>query len=462
MFLPLILITTIAFIAILFLLWFFILRKRNPYSKNSFKALWDIEKVVLETTEYNEATQKVVDIILDQLGYLKYGYQVIVLGLIDHENNTLKRIAISHTDAASEFLKASPVPFQNITIPLDSKENILVKAINEKKMFSSSKVSDVLYPALPREWVNDFQKFLGIKSTLAFPVMAKDKVLGAIIFSLNKNTSKIKDSEWTILDSFVGAVGIALDNAILFKNLEESKKRELDKANELLRLKDEFVFVAVHDLKNPVTAIDGYISMINENIEKLDKDTKENLEGIVELNSRLKQLVNDLLQVARAESQTVKVNFKNVNIVDLIEKIVKQVTPSASLKKVSINTNLDKSHKTVLADDLKLKEVIENLLSNAIKYNKEGGKINVKTKALDSHLEISVGDTGYGIPKDQQGKVFQKFFRARQKDTYDVPGTGLGLFVVRMLVEKMNGKITFISEEGKGTTFIFTLPLAIN
>ena len=96
------------------------LKTRSPYSKSTFEAIWEIEKVVLETTDFDEATHKVVNIILTQLGYLKYGYQVIVLTLLDQQKGVLKRIAISETEAAGKFLKASPIPFQNIEIPLTS------------------------------------------------------------------------------------------------------------------------------------------------------------------------------------------------------------------------------------------------------------------------------------------------------------------------------------------------------
>lgn len=225
------------------------------------------------------------------------------------------------------------------------------------------------------------------------------------------------------------------------------------------RTKDEFVFIATHDLRTPVTAIDGFVKLIKMSKEKFSKETEDSFQAIVEASERLKQLVNDLLQVARSESGTIKVELAPVDIVSLIESLLREVTPMASDKKVTLKTALERDVKMVMADEAKLKEVMENLLSNAIKFNREGGSVEVTTKKDKDALSVSVSDTGYGIPKQEQAKVFQKFFRYRGEETKDVPGTGLGLFVIRMLVEKMGGKITFVSEEGKGTTFTFSLAL---
>lgn len=244
------------------------------------------------------------------------------------------------------------------------------------------------------------------------------------------------------------------------KELKVVQERELAKAKELLKLKDEFVFIAAHDLRTPVTAISGFISLIKQRKGNLDTDMQENLNSIEEGSDRLKQLINDLLEVARSDSGTIKVKLSNIDIVSLIDKTIKEVGPSAAVKNVTITSNLDRSQNLVVADDEKVSEVLENLLSNAIKYNREGGKIDVATKAEAGRLSVSIADTGYGIPKEQQEQVFQKFFRARQKDTQNVSGTGLGLFLVRMLMEKMGGTISFMSEEGKGTIFVFSLPLA--
>lgn len=226
-------------------------------------------------------------------------------------------------------------------------------------------------------------------------------------------------------------------------------------------MKDEFVFIATHDLRTPVTAITGYIYIIKEDKKKLPENTQKNLAAVEESAARLEKLVDDLLQVAQSESGTIQIKVSPVDINKLIRVSIVEITPLAKEKNVTIETALEKES-MILADKDRLVEVMENLLSNAIKFNREGGNIKVFTKKVNDKLHISISDTGYGIPKDKQNKVFQKFFRIRTKETAGIAGTGLGLFVVRMLIEKMKGKISFTSEEGKGTTFTFILPLSKN
>ena len=112
-----------------------------------------------------------------------------------------------------------------------------------------------------------------------------------------------------------------------------------------------------------------------------------------------------------------------------------------------------------MADTQKLKEVVMNLLDNAIKYNREEGRVDITVFSQNDVLITEIRDTGYGIPAEDQAKIFQKFFRAPTKETQEVLGTGLGLFVIRMLIEKMGGKVMFSSSEGKGSTFSFWLPI---
>ncbi|MBN1169236.1 hypothetical protein JXA63_05090 [Candidatus Woesebacteria bacterium] len=244
------------------------------------------------------------------------------------------------------------------------------------------------------------------------------------------------------------------------KELRETQKRELAKANELLKLKDEFVFIATHDLRTPVTAIRGYLDMIQNCGDEFSEETKENFKFVMQSSDRLNRLVNDLLEVARSESGTIKVEVKPVDIVPVIEKCIKEVEPSAAENNIEIKTEIGKDEWYVLGDGVKLEEVMENLLTNGVKYNKQGGELKVSLKEEDKSLVVSVSDTGIGIPKEHQDKVFEKFFRSQTEKTKDITGTGLGLFVVRMLIEKMKGTITFKSTEGEGTTFIFKLKLA--
>ena len=437
----------------------------NTRFKGVFEAIWEIEKAVLETTYFDEATKRVVNIILTQLGYINYGYEVIVLSLLDIKKWELRRIAISQTQAAERFLKATPIPFENIVIPLTATINLSVKEIVERKVYVTENVSDVLYPALSKEWVESFQKQLGIKASIVFPILAKDRVLGSLIFSLSKEKEKIKEQEWSVLHSFVGAVGIALDNALLFRSLNVATK-QLQSANERLqqvdRLKDEFVSLASHELRTPMTIIKSYLWMIleKERAQLTDKQ-KLYLDRAYTSTERLINLVNDMLNVSRIESGRLTLDIKPIDIVELANTVYAEILPKA--QELGINLVVDKPTESlpkVMADKERIEQVLINLIGNSLKFTPKGGKITIALSYKDNMVTVAISDTGKGISKEDMPKLFQKFGMIgndylRKQSTQ---GTGLGLYLSKSIIELHGGKIWVESEgEGEGAKFSFTL-----
>jgi signal transduction histidine kinase len=473
----------LAFLAVIFLIIaifvllmaLFLLRQkmtrvsaRNDRFKGIFESIWRIEKAVLETVNFEEATGKVVNIILTELGYVNHGYEVIVLTLLDKEKQGLRRIAISNTESAARFLQASPVQFENIVIPLSANENLSVRAIQERKMFSSTEVADVLYPALSREWVDNFQKTLGIKTSLTFPIIAKDKILGSLIFSLSKEKGMISQEEWSILDSFVGAVGIALDNALLFKSLNETTQ-QLKVANEKLeqldKLKDEFVSLASHELRTPMTVIKSYIWMLLEGkAGELSEKQKTYLDRTFVSTNRLINLVNDMLNISRIESGRFTIEPKPMDMGQLIAEVVTEMQPRAQEQALNlIYEQPQQALPEIKADSERIKQVLINLIGNSLKFTPKEGSITISTGVKDNFLITSVKDTGQGIRAEDMEKLFKKFnmlggnYLTKQAGQ----GTGLGLYLSKALVELHRGRIWITSEgEGKGSTFSFALPIA--
>lgn len=237
----------------------------------------------------------------------------------------------------------------------------------------------------------------------------------------------------------------------------------IDGLIQLQKLKDEFVFIAAHELKAPVAAMKGYLTLlIDGTVGKIDETAKEFMIKIKNSNERLIQLVHDLLLIARTEAGAIKIEIHPVNIQEAILPIINEFKLEAEKRKIVIDYQSFENLPKVYADLDRLKEIFANLISNAIKYNVDNGKIVIYHKIQGDELLTFVKDTGLGIPKNQQEKIFQKFFRVQSKATESIQGTGLGLFIVKQLVEKMNGKIWFESEENKGTTFIVSFKIVKN
>ncbi|MEK7090152.1 MAG: sensor histidine kinase [Patescibacteria group bacterium] len=241
----------------------------------------------------------------------------------------------------------------------------------------------------------------------------------------------------------------------------------------LQELKNEFVFIAAHELRTPVTAIKGYMSMLFEgDAGPVPEAIKKFLEPVGQANDRLVGLINDILEIARSEAGRIKIEVFSVDIRASIKGVIQNIAPLAVERKIAINYAIGENEPIglllVLADTMRLHEVITNFISNAIKYDQEGGWIKIYHETDADFVTTHIEDNGIGIPKSEQGKIFEKFFRSDASKVAQIQGTGLGLFITKELVEKMGGKVWFQSpasaratagkEEGRGTRFSFKLP----
>lgn len=243
------------------------------------------------------------------------------------------------------------------------------------------------------------------------------------------------------------------DLGVAFNEMVKGLKR-------LKELREEFIFIAAHELRTPVTAIQGYISFVlDEKMSgQISGKAREFLSQVTLANKRLQRLVEDLLEVARSEAGRLKIEVSSTAVPEVIEAVLIELKPLADQKSIQLlyeSTNTP----NILADSGRMKEIMVNLVGNAIKYTIGSGIVTITHEVKGDILVTNVTDTGIGMSKEAQTKLFEKFYRIQTEKTRDISGTGLGLFIVRQIIEKMNGKIWVASEEGKGSTFSFSLPL---
>ena len=248
-------------------------------------------------------------------------------------------------------------------------------------------------------------------------------------------------------------------------NLDVTHEMEVDKT------KTEFVSLASHQLRTPLAAISWYTEMlISGDAGKLNKKQNKYLDEIYTGSQRMISLVRSLLDVSRLELGTYNINPEDIDIVKLLKVQVKENSQLAKNKKIKIKLDIDKNVKKAFVDEDLLNIVFQNLITNSLKYSPEKTEINIELKRLkkgstfnDKKMQYDallykVKDSGYGIPESQKDKIFKKLFRADNIKEYDSDGTGLGLYIIKTIVDNIKGYIWFESEINKGTTFYVIIP----
>lgn len=224
---------------------------------------------------------------------------------------------------------------------------------------------------------------------------------------------------------------------------------------ELSKLKTRMIRMASHDLKNPLGRISGYIQLIKAMSMSDDKLMKY-LHPIEHAAEEMNQLIADLLNLERTRSG--RQDMERFSLREVVEQVVSRHGPDALQKKQNYHAELSSKSLNMLGDLRQISQVVSNLIGNAIKYTPEGGSIDIRLHSDQNTIRFEVQDTGYGIPKEAQEKLFTEFYRVRSKETANIAGTGLGLSLVKSVIESHKGQVGVISEENMGSTFYFTLP----
>jgi len=226
------------------------------------------------------------------------------------------------------------------------------------------------------------------------------------------------------------------------------------------KLKTEFVSLSAHQLRTPLSAIKWTLQMLlDEDLGEITKEQREFIEKIYESNEKMIRLINDLLDVTRIEEGRYLYRPVLASLENEVQFVVNSYKEEIEKRKLKLEFKEPKKKlPQVMLDVEKMRLAIQNLLDNAIRYTHSGGQVTISLKGDKNKVEFRISDTGIGIPKDQQKRVFTKFFRGANAVKIETGGTGLGLYITKNIIEAHGGKISFKSEEGKGSTFYFSLP----
>lgn len=238
-------------------------------------------------------------------------------------------------------------------------------------------------------------------------------------------------------------------------NWDITHEKEVD------RMKTEFISLASHQLRTPLSAMKWFGEMlIKGDAGALNTEQKAYADNILASNKRMIELVDDLLNISRIESGRIIIDPEPVHLQSMMDEVINEAKIKTNTKKQEIILSVQPNLPEVDLDKKLIREVYANLITNASKYTPDGGVIRISISTKGNDLVSEVNDTGYGIDERDKGKIFTKFFRSQRTSKFDTEGNGLGLYLVKTIIDSSGGKISFESSEGKGTTFTFTLPIS--
>jgi PAS domain S-box-containing protein len=444
--------------------------------------------------ELKTAAEEIKKLLLAERAYREESEMLLQIGQIISAELDLQKIVQAVTDAATETTEAQFGAFFYNVLDEDGSKMLLYTlsgaSVEAFSKFSHPRATALFGPTFRGEGtirLGDVKKdsrygvnppYNGmpehhppVSSYLAVSVVSRSgEVLGGLFFG-HEDKDVFTERDERIVKGLAAQAAIAMDNATLFESTRQERvnaenaarenERLFNEAVEANRLKDEFLATISHELRTPLNAITGWSSMLLSNTLG-EKDARMAIETINRNARAQAQIIEDILDVSRIITGKLRLDIQLIDPGKIIESAIESARPAAEAKAIRLQMLLDPQAGPVSGDPNRLQQVIWNLISNAIKFTPKNGRVQVRLERINSHIEISISDTGQGISAEFLPYVFERFRQSDSTTSRRHGGLGLGLSIVRQLVEMHGGSVSVASPgEGQGATFVVTLPLAV-
>jgi PAS domain S-box-containing protein len=409
---------------------------------------------------YLAEASRVLATTLDYQKTLKQVAQLSVPDLADWcavdmagDDGSIVRLAVAHADPSKVEWAINLQ--QQYPVDMDSPRGVPnVLRTGESELYPDIPDEMLVASAIDEEHLR-LMREIGFTSAMVVPLSVHGRTLGAITFVRAESGRRYGPSDLAFAEVLARRAASAIDNARLYHEAQEARRA----AEEASRLKDEFLATVSHELRTPLTAVLGWMHLLRSG--RLDEEKSVLAVETIERNARSQaQLIDDLLEVSRIVTGRLRLDVRPVSPATIIEAAIEALRPAAEAKGVRLQKVLDTNVGTLSGDPARLQQIVWNLLSNAIKFTHRGGRVQVRLERVNSNIEIAVSDTGEGISTEFLPFVFDRFRQADMSTTRQHGGLGLGLAIVRHLVELHGGTVRADSAgEGKGSTFVVSFPL---
>ena len=432
------------------------LYKRNAelgVKNKTLSLLSELYEISITTVSSEELAQKICVTILEE-----FDFELVGILLHKREDSVLKPIAYALSKRLANINTVQQVDLNNIILRLND-HPILNSIIKARKIDHTNSLKEIWMSTVSDDYLTQVKNDANVKSSTILPLEVDHEVIGIAIFSFNRDYRNLVSYEKDSINSFKGIIAIALKKALLDEQLlaANEKLKVLDK------MKSEFVSIASHQLRSPLTSVRGYASMLLEgSFGTLAPKAKEAVERIAESSRFMASSVEDYLNVSRIQAGNMKYEYSDFNLKDLAERTSDDTRQTAMKKGLLLTFKSDLTKQGIVHADVgKTKQVIDNIINNSLKYTQHGAiAVFVYDDVKLKKIYVAVTDTGIGMSAHHLENLFGKFERADNANEINVTGTGLGLYIARKMAREMGGDILASSDgEGKGSTFTIELPL---
>ncbi len=413
-----------------------------------FYALFIYSYFEARATELNEAETNIRRV-LDVLGtepYLEYGLNYFT----------------AHMD---EFVQNADLPGGSLFVLFDADGDIFVRIPDNEKLAGKNISQTALEKVIISEKIgtDTITGQDGVKRLFVFKTLQVRDETEPVYAAIGVPQNEVLVYANLLLERSIVGLGfvtlaVFLIAWFLGNMLLVQRVRALEEVD---RIKSDFVSMTSHQLRTPLTAILWNLETLKkEKVGKLNGEQKSFLESALSSVDNLNYLVKLLLDIGRIEAGRLKINTGSSNLVSLTEEAAGEIVKEVNKKSITVEKKMPASLPRVNIDSVLTRQILLNLLSNAVKYTPNGGKIKIEVSKEKENIRVAVIDSGIGIPASEQGRVFSRFFRASNAEGEEsLEGTGLGLYFIKLLADKCGFGIGFVSKEGKGSTFWFSIPL---
>jgi hypothetical protein len=412
------------------------------------------QKILQERQRFLSAVSKLLASSLDMEQTLDQLVRVMLPDFADcceillvQEDGSIGRAAVAHVDSVLEQ-RLRELQQSNTVDP--DRLHFAAQAIHEQRALLNPVLSPTLIDQTrPPDTAIEHIRILQPYSQIIVPLIVREQVIGAIFFGITESERIYNEHDRDLAGELADRAALALENARLYSEAQEA-----------IRIRDAFLSIASHELRTPLTVLLGQAQLLERRLranQQLDPRSDRSITTVINQAGRLNQLVSALLDVSRLESGQLQTEISPLDLSILLQHITENI--QSDLTQHTLSLHMPEEPVIIRGDELRLEQVFQNLIQNAVKYSPAGGAIDVALSRRNDKAVVSIHDEGIGIPAEDLPGLFSRFFRAGNVATKNIGGIGIGLFVVREIVQLHGGQIEVDSVEDTGSTFTVSLPM---